>query len=319
MSTTQEISNKTAFREFCDAMNTGDAELISRTIDEMVEPDAVIRTPLPLQATGPEKLKEVFARLHCAFPDLRIMVEDVIAEGDKVVGRNVVTGTHRGAYMGLPPSGRSVTYDEIFVFRFANGRIAETWGVVDVFSQMQQLGLLPVGARNGKPPLFSGGVRGSWQLDPERSSVEFRVGHFWGLGTVKGQFEDYHGRLDLSASPAIQLTINAASVQTGNRRRDRHLRSSDFLDVENHPQVQFLSEAVDLEGDTLKVDGRLSARGRSIPMNLDAQLRQVGEDLELQAVTTASHRELGMTWSPLRMIAPRGQLLVKAHLVPLVR
>jgi steroid delta-isomerase-like uncharacterized protein len=85
----------------------------------------------------------VFARLHRAFPDLHITVEDVIAEGDKVVGRNSVTGTHQGEYMGLPPTGKPVAYNEIFIFRFVNGRIAETWGVVDVVSQMKQLGVVP--------------------------------------------------------------------------------------------------------------------------------------------------------------------------------
>ncbi len=143
MPTTQETSNKATFRRFCDAMNTGDAELSSKTIDEIVEPDALIRTPLPLEATGAEKLKEVFARLHRAFPDLQITVEDLIAEGDKVVGRNSVTGTHQGEYMRLPPTGKSVTYNEIFILRFLNGRIAETWGVVDVLSQMRQLGAMP--------------------------------------------------------------------------------------------------------------------------------------------------------------------------------
>jgi predicted ester cyclase len=59
-----------------------------------------------------------------------------------VVSRNSVTGTHRGEYMGQPPTGRSVTYDEIFIMRFAGGRITETWGVVDVLSQMKQLGVV---------------------------------------------------------------------------------------------------------------------------------------------------------------------------------
>jgi steroid delta-isomerase-like uncharacterized protein len=124
-------------------MNTGDAELISETIDELVEPDALIRTPLPIQATGAQALKKVFARLHRVFRDLHVTVEDLIEEGDKVVSRNTVTGTHQGEYMGLPPTGKSVTYNEIFIFRFAGGRIAETWGVVDVFSQMKQLGVIP--------------------------------------------------------------------------------------------------------------------------------------------------------------------------------
>jgi steroid delta-isomerase-like uncharacterized protein len=143
MSTAQVTSNRATFTRFCDAMNTGDPEVISKTIDELVEPDAQIRTPLPIQVTGAQLLKEVFGRLHRAFPDLHVTVEDVIAEGDKVVGRNSVTGTHRGEYMGIPPTGRSVTYNEIFIARFVNGRIAETWGVVDVLSQMRQLGVTP--------------------------------------------------------------------------------------------------------------------------------------------------------------------------------
>jgi predicted ester cyclase len=84
----------------------------------------------------------VWATLLRAYADLHVTVEDLIAEGDKVVCRNVVTGTHRGEYMGLPPTGKSVTYREIFIFRFAGGRTAETWGVVDVLAQMRQLGAI---------------------------------------------------------------------------------------------------------------------------------------------------------------------------------
>lgn len=143
MTSTQTATNKAIFTRFCDAMNSGDEKVISATIDELVEPDAVIRTPLPIAATGAQALKEVFAQLHRAYPDLHVAIEDMIAEGDRVVARNSVTGTHRGEYMGLPPTGRSVHYNEIFIFRFAGGRIAETWGVVDVIAQMKQLGLIP--------------------------------------------------------------------------------------------------------------------------------------------------------------------------------
>jgi predicted ester cyclase len=78
-----------------------------------------------------------------AFPDLHVTVEELLAEGDKVVIRNTVTGTQLGEYMGLPPTGKSVTYKEMFILRFANDRIVETWGVVDVLSQMRQLGIKP--------------------------------------------------------------------------------------------------------------------------------------------------------------------------------
>ena len=137
----QEASNKATVRRFHDAM-TGGAERVSQTIDEVVAPDVLFHAPVPTGATGAQALKQVMTILYRAYPDLHVAVEDLIAEGDKVVGRNTVTGTHLGEYLGLPPTGRPVAYNEIFIFRFANGRIAEIWGVVDVLAQLKQLGAL---------------------------------------------------------------------------------------------------------------------------------------------------------------------------------
>jgi len=143
MSTAQESSNKATFRHMEDAVNTGDLEVISKATDELVAPDVVIHMPLPVEAPGPRRFKQVWAMLLRGLPDLHLTIEDLIAEGDTVVARNTVTGTHQGEYMGVQPTGKSITYDEIFIFRFAGGRIAEMWGVVDVFSQMKQLGVIP--------------------------------------------------------------------------------------------------------------------------------------------------------------------------------
>ena len=143
MWTAEVARNKETFKRFQDAMNTCDAEFISKSIDELVEPDATIRTPLPGDATGAQVLKQVWSVLLRAFPDLQLDVKDLIGEDDKVVARIVVTGTHRGDYMGVEPTGKSIAYDEIFIFRFANGRVVETWGVVDVYAQMKQLGVIP--------------------------------------------------------------------------------------------------------------------------------------------------------------------------------
>jgi steroid delta-isomerase-like uncharacterized protein len=141
--TAETAINKAAFKRFHETANTGDFELVAQTIDELVAPDAVIRTPLPIDATGAQALKHVWAMLLRVYPDIHLTVEDMIAEGDKVVGRTTVTGTHKGEYMGLAPTGKRVTYNEIFIFRFVDGRVAETWGVVDVYAQMKQLGLIP--------------------------------------------------------------------------------------------------------------------------------------------------------------------------------
>lgn len=143
MATAQEATNKATFSRFHDAINTGDAEVIARTIDEVVHPNVLFHAPVPTEETGAQALKQVWAVLLRAFPDLHVTVEDLIAEGDKVVARNTVAGTHRGEYMGRPATGRSVTYNEIFIVRFAGGRIAEVWGVVDALSQMRQLGVIP--------------------------------------------------------------------------------------------------------------------------------------------------------------------------------
>ncbi|GAA4590294.1 ester cyclase [Planotetraspora phitsanulokensis] len=143
MSTDQATGNKATFGRFHDAVNSRDADLIAKTIDEVVHPDLVFHAPVPMGATGAQALKHVWEVLLRAFPDIHVAVEDVVAEGDKVVYRNTVTGTHQGEYRGLAPTGRSVTYNEIFIIRFAGGRIAEIWGVVDGLSQLRQLGAIP--------------------------------------------------------------------------------------------------------------------------------------------------------------------------------
>jgi predicted ester cyclase len=125
-----------------EAANTRDLAIVTETIDSLVAPDAIIHTPLPFEASGAALMKELFVRLLRAYPDLHIEVEDLIAEGDRVVSRNTVTGTHLGEYLGLAPTGRSVAYDEVVIMRFADGRMAESWAVVDMLAQLRQLGAI---------------------------------------------------------------------------------------------------------------------------------------------------------------------------------
>lgn len=155
-----------------------------------------------------------------------------------------------------------------------------------------------------------------WRIDPARSSVEFHVRNLWGAATVTGRFERYRGTLDLRADPAVELTIDGASLTTKNKRRDAHLRSADFFAVEAHPEVRFVSDGAAVEGERLVVRGRLEARGSSIPLRLEATLRRTGDELEVDAVTEADHRELGMTWNALGMVRSPSRLRVKARLVP---
>ena len=154
-----------------------------------------------------------------------------------------------------------------------------------------------------------------WRIDPTRSSVEFRTPTFWGLVTVKGRFERYDGTLDLRQEPAIELTIEAVSLNTNNNMRDKHLRSSDFFDVENHPQVRFVSDSATLDGERLTVRGRLYAAGTSVPLDVDARLRGVDGELEVEATASADQFELGMSHGALGMIRTPSELTVRGRLV----
>lgn len=143
MPTAGTTRNTATLNRFHSAMNTGDPELVSKAIDEFVAPDVLFDAPVPMGATGAEALKRVWETLLRAFPDIHVAVEETISEGGKVVSRNTVTGTHRGEYQGLPPTGKTVTYSEIFILRFTDGRITEIRGIVDVLTQLRQLGALP--------------------------------------------------------------------------------------------------------------------------------------------------------------------------------
>ena len=145
MATDETEINKAAVKRFTDAANSHDPNLLSRAVDETFDPNIKSGTPMPIEANGSEGVKQVFATLQQAFPDLHISIEDMIAEGDKVVTRERITGTHRGGFMGLPATGKQVAYNEITVSKFADGRIVEAWAVVDVLSVMKQLGAIPTG------------------------------------------------------------------------------------------------------------------------------------------------------------------------------
>lgn len=90
-----------------------------------------------------EGFKEDIHGLRAAFPDLKLTIEEIIAEGDKVWARMTARGTHRGQFMGLAPTGKSFAITVIDICRFENGKIVEHWGVPDRFHLMAQLGALP--------------------------------------------------------------------------------------------------------------------------------------------------------------------------------
>ena len=111
-------------------------------IDEIFAPDFVAHEA-DQDIIGPEGVRQFILMLRAAFPNLHVNVEDVVAEGDKVVQRWRGHGSHQGELMGLPPSGKRVSVAGITISRFEGGKVAEEWELYDMMGMMQQLGAIP--------------------------------------------------------------------------------------------------------------------------------------------------------------------------------
>ena len=116
-------------------------------VDELIARDYVGHDPsLPEDARGPAGVRELIAGYRAAFPDIRVTVEDQIAEGDRVVTRWAATGTHQGELLGMPATGKQGTVTGITIDRIADGKIVESWDNWDTLGLMQPLGAIPAPA-----------------------------------------------------------------------------------------------------------------------------------------------------------------------------
>lgn len=112
------------------------------TMDELFSSDITVHDP-DKELRGPEQVEQGITRLRTAFPDLYYTVEDMIAEGDKVVIRFTGRGTHQGEFRGVSPTGKAMTYTGIVILRFVEGRLVDYWAVSDALGIFQQLGAYP--------------------------------------------------------------------------------------------------------------------------------------------------------------------------------
>jgi steroid delta-isomerase-like uncharacterized protein len=113
-------------------------------VDELVASDYVGHSSAPATETqGPEGFRQFYAALHTAFPDIHFTIEDLIAEGDKVVTRWTARATHRGEFRGIPPTGMTGVITGVTIDRIANGKFVECWTHLDELGLLRQLGVLP--------------------------------------------------------------------------------------------------------------------------------------------------------------------------------
>ena len=132
--------NKAIFhRIYEEFLNQGNVDVA----DELFVTNYVNHTIPPGQPQGLEGQKQFIATFRTAFPDVQFTIEDMIAEGDKMVGRVTFRGTHTGELMGIHPTGKKVTVEGIDIIRFADGKAVENWYSGDTLGLMQQLGAVP--------------------------------------------------------------------------------------------------------------------------------------------------------------------------------
>jgi steroid delta-isomerase-like uncharacterized protein len=112
-------------------------------VEEIYDTNFVDHSPFPGTTPDREGIKQFIKIMRDAFPDIRLTIEDLIAENDKVVERVTATGTNKGEFMGITPTGKQITVPVITINRFAGGKIVERWSLSDQLAMMQQLGIIP--------------------------------------------------------------------------------------------------------------------------------------------------------------------------------
>jgi polyisoprenoid-binding protein YceI len=147
---------------------------------------------------------------------------------------------------------------------------------------------------------------GTWKIDPSHTTVGFTVRHLM-VSKVRGSFTSYDGAITVGPSPeesSVEVTIDAASIDTRDAQRDAHLRSADFLDVENFPTLHFASNLVRQTGsDTGIVTGALTVRGVTRQVDLEVEFLGVitdpwgGQRVGISATGEIDREEFGLTWN----------------------
>jgi polyisoprenoid-binding protein YceI len=171
---------------------------------------------------------------------------------------------------------------------------------------------------NGNNPVPAG--PSSWVLDPAASTATFSHKTFWGLATVRGTFREVAGSGAILAdgSGRGRLEIAAASLDTKNRQRDSHLRSADFFNVAEHPQIVIdIASATLQDSDSVHVTGTLTAAGTTTPLTATGKVSQVsGQSVTVTAEADVDRADFGMTWNRGGMLKAPAHVTVVATFVP---
>jgi polyisoprenoid-binding protein YceI len=163
--------------------------------------------------------------------------------------------------------------------------------------------------------LKDGAVAGQWTLDPSRSAVSFKSGSMWGLVRVRGVFRQVTGSGTVSPAGTVSgaLTVAAASIDTKNAKRDTHLRSADFFDSDNHPDIAYTVRGIRPSGKGVTVTGTLSVRDRTRLVTFDGTATVHGDgEVWLDATVPVNRGDFGLTWNLMGSVSMNSTIKVHA-------
>ena len=160
---------------------------------------------------------------------------------------------------------------------------------------------------------------GVWSLDPDRSTVNFKIKNFWGLLNVKGHFTGVSGDGQVTGKGAIfgRLDIQVASLHTGIGKRDEHLRSADFFDADRYPEISVEVTAIEpTAGEAADLQATFTIKGVTAPVPLPVQVSALGDG----AVRVTTHTEIDryqfdIDWNRLCMVAKTATVSADAYFV----
>jgi len=162
--------------------------------------------------------------------------------------------------------------------------------------------------------LEDGALAGAWVLDPRKSSIRLKS-RSMGLVPVNGIFRDVSGNGIISPDGEVSGTVRvgAASIDTKNAKRDTHLRSADFFDSGNNPDITFTADGIQASGLGVAVTGTLTVRGRTRPLSFDAAASvQADDGIWLDAEVHVNRADFGLTWNRMGMVSMNNTLTIHA-------
>lgn len=173
--------------------------------------------------------------------------------------------------------------------------------------------------QTGEPSVQSllegGNLAGEWVLDPAKSSIRLKSRATWGLTPVNGVFGKVSGDGSVTADGAVSGTVKVAagSVETKNAQRDAHLRSVDFFDSDNYPDITFTADGIRPSGQGAAVTGTLTVRDQTRPLSFDTVASVQGDgEIWLDAQVRVNRADFGLTWNQIGMASVHNTLTIHA-------